>query len=235
MLVTEPGQAKLRGRAAAKMSPISRPLAPALPPLPGSLPQGQADLLVRAAVSLFAARGFHAVTTRDISAAAGMSSAALYFHFRSKADLLREIVHRSHVAGLRALERAASGAGDPTERLRRLVVAQVTFNAEWRDYAHVGNFELDNLDAEDRRVILDLRRQTEALLQSAIADGLATGQFKVADIHLATTAVISLAIDVSRWFSPSRRNAREVADTYAELALRMLGANFEGGGTTTGM
>lgn len=50
--------------------------------------------LLMAGAGSFAERGFHATTTRHIASGAGMSPAALYVHFPSKAALLFEISRR---------------------------------------------------------------------------------------------------------------------------------------------
>lgn len=186
-------------------------------------PQSEDDKLIRAGVRLFAERGFRAVTTRDIAREAGMSPAALYVHYRTKTELLAEIIRRSHVAGYAAMAAASSVTSSPAARLRRIVAAQVRFNAEWREHAHIGNFELANLDDESRHEIAAIRHATEKLVRDAIEGGVSSKELVVPDIALATNAVLSLAIDVSRWFSPARRSADELADTYAELVLRMLG------------
>ena len=53
-------------------------------------PAGPRRILLAAATA-FAERGFHATTTRGIAAQAGLSSAALYFYFRSKEEVLYQI------------------------------------------------------------------------------------------------------------------------------------------------
>lgn len=89
----------------------STPIAELWPTLPGGAdtrPEAVYRLL-RAAVESFAERGFHATTTRDIATGAGMSPAALYIHYPSKAALLAEISRAGHAAAL-ALVRAAVAA-----------------------------------------------------------------------------------------------------------------------------
>ncbi len=53
----------------------------------GQIEPASARALVAASVECFAELGFHATTTRDISSRAGLSPAAVYYHFPSKADL----------------------------------------------------------------------------------------------------------------------------------------------------
>ena len=60
---------------------------------------GTRDALLAAAERLFAENGVHAVSNRQISEAAGQgNNAAACYHFGSRADLLRTIESRHHVA-----------------------------------------------------------------------------------------------------------------------------------------
>src|SRR5258706_15928312 len=46
------------------------------------------DRIVRAAISVFAERGFHRATMQDIVRASGLSVGAIYTYFKSKSDLI---------------------------------------------------------------------------------------------------------------------------------------------------
>jgi AcrR family transcriptional regulator len=48
--------------------------------------------ILAVAASLFIERGYHAVSTRDLAAAANLTHGALYGHFRSKGQLLVEVI-----------------------------------------------------------------------------------------------------------------------------------------------
>src|SRR5215216_7222909 len=62
--------------------------------------------LVISALAAFANRGFHAATTREIGAGAGMSRAGVYVHFTAKTDLLFEICRVGHQAAVATIEDA---------------------------------------------------------------------------------------------------------------------------------
>lgn len=53
------------------------------------------ERVLRAACTLFAARGFYNTTVREIAARAQTNLAAINYHFRSKDDLYREVLSRS--------------------------------------------------------------------------------------------------------------------------------------------
>jgi AcrR family transcriptional regulator len=79
---------------------------------------GTKDRLLAAAAELFAARGFHGTTIRDIAARAGANVAAGHYHYGSKKDLYLEVL-RANFAEIRAVLRAR-GATRPPSELDRL-------------------------------------------------------------------------------------------------------------------
>ena len=94
--------------------------------LPPGLPDRSAQLwdsqrgevarsLLTSGVRCFASNGYHATTTRDITAAVGLSPGALYVHFPSKEHLLFEIIRTGHVRSLETLKEAElTGTRSPT-------------------------------------------------------------------------------------------------------------------------
>lgn len=105
--------------------------------------------ILDAAETLFAQRGFHGVSLRDITQMAGVQLALSHYHFGSKEDLFRAVVDRravENVRGLRdALDRAiASGNGGPP-RLEALIRAfiepvlrrLVHGGAGWKNYVQL--------------------------------------------------------------------------------------------------
>lgn len=187
-------------------------------------PDAARRLLV-AAVEAFAERGYHATTTRDIAGRAGMSPAALYIHYKTKEELLHRISRIGHDKALEILDTAARGPGSAAERLDAAVRSFVRWHAAHHTTARVVQYELDALAPEHRSDIVALRRQSDAAIRRILADGVASGEFFVPDVPGTTLAVLSLCIDVARWFSADgRRTPDEVGALYAGLVLRMVGA-----------
>jgi AcrR family transcriptional regulator len=182
--------------------------------------------LVAAAVESFAAKGFHGTTTRDIAAAAGMSPAALYVHHRSKEDLLHQISRAGHERTLALVQEAVATSRDPREQLLAVVRAFVVHHAEGHTGARIVNYELAALSPAHLEEIAAIRRRIEAEMRGVVERGVAAGVFETPDPRMTALALLSLGIDVARWYrdegawTPSR-----IADHYCELALRMLGAD----------
>jgi AcrR family transcriptional regulator len=181
--------------------------------------------LLIAAVEAFAERGYHATTTRDIAGRAGMSPAALYIHYKTKEELLHRISRIGHDKALEILRTAAGREGSAAERLADAVSSFVRWHAGRRTTARVVQYELDALGPDARAEILALRRQVDAEVRGIVEDGVAAGEFDVLDVKGTTLAILSLCIDVARWFNvEGSRTPEEVGALYADLVLRMVGA-----------
>ena len=182
--------------------------------------------LMLAAVDSFAERGYHATTTRDIATAAGMSPAALYVHFPSKAAVLFAISRSGHEQTLALVREVLARSGEPREQIRLLVEEFVAWHARRHRIARVVQYEFSALPEREYEVVAELRRATERVVREVIAAGADQGRFHVDDVRLAARAVLSLGVDVARWYTEtSKPDPVELGRQYARLVLGMLRAD----------
>jgi AcrR family transcriptional regulator len=182
--------------------------------------------LLLAALDAFAVHGFEAATTRDIAQRAGMSPAAVYVHYRSKVDLLHEISRIGHEAVLAEIVEAVEGIDDPVDRVRCFVETFAAWHARYHTLARVTQYELRSLPTDRLADIRDLRRRCEEALEQDVRRGVRTGVFDVTDIRGTTRAILSLGIDVARWFTPEgRATDGDIGRLYGHLALGMVRAS----------
>ena len=89
---------------------------------------GTRDLIMDTAESLFATRGFHGASMRDIAKAAGIHVGSISYHFDSKEGLLLEI-YRRHCRPMNQrraeLLREAERIADPGQRLEAILRAYI--------------------------------------------------------------------------------------------------------------
>ncbi|MCM0675274.1 TetR family transcriptional regulator [Micromonospora phytophila] len=181
--------------------------------------------LLKAAVSAFAERGFHGTTTRDIAAAAGLSPAALYVHHKSKEELLYLISRSGHDQVLRLVQDAIASSDEPATALRRAVHDFVAFHARQHTSTRVVNYELPALSPEHLAEIHDLRHRIEQAIRQLVEAGVAAGVFDTPDPRMAAAALLSLGVDLGRWYRDDGGWSPEhIATRYAEMALRIVGA-----------
>ncbi|NUT38687.1 MAG: TetR/AcrR family transcriptional regulator [Thermoactinospora sp.] len=180
--------------------------------------------LLRAAVELLAARGYGGASTREIAERAGLSPAAMYVHFPTKAELLYTIIHTVHVTAHAAVVSGGSARGSSATVVRGMVYALAAFHARHQLAARVTQNELAALPPAQWATIRGMRDATEGLVLGEVARGAADGEFDVADLTGTSRAIVSMCVDVARWYHPEGpRTPDEVGALYAHLAARMLG------------
>lgn len=187
-----------------------------------------ADTAVRimlAAADAFAERGFHATTTRDIASRAGLSPAGVYVHFSSKEVLLFELSRRGHARARDLLLAATEASATPTEALRAIVGGFSRWHAEHYELGRIVQFEFRHLGPEHRDEVLTLRKEIDQVVAGVLRDGVATGEFEVDDVPTTALALLSMAVDVARWYAPDVRRTPEAIETaYGDLAVRLVRA-----------
>ncbi|GAB3681057.1 TetR/AcrR family transcriptional regulator [Saccharopolyspora tripterygii] len=181
--------------------------------------------LLQAAVIAFAEKGFHGTTTRDIASAAGMSPAALYVHHRSKEELLYLIAKDGHDVVLHLIREAIASSESPARALRNVVHNFSAHHARDHLKARVVNYELAALAPRHLAEIRGLRQAIEDEIRRLVMRGLEAGDFDTDDPRIATAALLSLGIDLARWFRPDRGwSPDDIGARYAAMALRIVGA-----------
>ena len=136
-------------------------------------------LILDAARELFAAEGYEAVTMRKIAEKIEYSATAIYFHFKDKLSLLRELCDRDFAAFAAVLGRTAT-VKDPVERLRRLGYAYVDFALEFPNhYRFLFMTPHPPLTAEGSAIQKGNPDQDAyALLRATVAEAIAQGRLE---------------------------------------------------------
>ena len=181
--------------------------------------------IMLAAADAFAERGFHATTTRDIASRAGLSPAGVYVHFASKEVLLFELSRRGHARARDLLVAAADAAPTPTEALRAIIGGFSRWHAEHYELGRIVQFEFRHLSPEHRDAVLGLRKEIDGVVAGVLRDGVEAGEFEVDDVPGTALALLSMAIDVARWYAPDvRRTPAMIETSYGALAVRLARA-----------
>jgi AcrR family transcriptional regulator len=195
-------------------------------------PRPPVEAIRAAAFAQFAERGYPVVTVRDIMKACGLTQGALYNHFKSKDELLHDIITSTQSELERVCQQAVTGAGnDPRAKLAAFVRVYVMRHCRLRVEALVANRELSWLDGPRVSDIRRSRRAIRDILVGVLTEGLARGVFDPPqidgrhDLKAMAMALLDQCTHVSMWYSPGGGMSEEqMARLYAEMALRALGA-----------
>ena len=185
-------------------------------------PEGYRRMLL-AAVETFSEKGFHGTSTRDIAARAGMSPAALYAFFKSKEDVLHQIATSALDLTLEMVSVEASRGTRHAARLEGVVRMLSAWHAYHSPVARVVLYQLDALTPDHLAEVAGKKREIDHIVRTVIADGIDAGEFAVTDVAGTATAIISLCLDVARWYRPGhQRTPEDIAGLNAEAALRIV-------------
>ncbi len=188
--------------------------------------------LMRTAISLMGEHGYEGTSTRDIAAAAGVSVAALYYHFPSKLDLLREFLLEAYDVVLGRVEREVEAAG-PTARARldTAVAALIWSNIHdgWaRQAALVAWREHGRLALPDQRIVAKKRQQLVDVIQGVLEAGVAEGEFTTAEPREVARAILSLCVSVADPFAESQPSMAKVIELHQRLAAALANTAPQG-------
>jgi AcrR family transcriptional regulator len=120
--------------------------------------------LLRAAAALFAERGYHDASIRDLARVTGRSLSGLYYYFSGKEELLFQIQHHCYSTLLKAMREALEGARTPEEKLLVFISHHLAFFRHNMDEMKVLAHEDVTLTGGYGRRILELRRAYSRML-----------------------------------------------------------------------
>lgn len=125
--------------------------------------------IVRAAARLFHACGYAATSMRDLAAALGVTSAALYYHFPGKEDLLVAVMRQGVELVQTAVTQAMAGYDDPLLRIRAGLRAHLLACLEHQEYVSALLYETRALSPAAQAEMVRVRDAYEALWAETLA------------------------------------------------------------------
>ena len=159
--------------------------------------------VVAAAGTLFAERGYHGTSMRDLGRELGLLGSSLYAHVESKQDLLVEVVEEGARLFQDSADRALAAGGTAADRLRALVAGHIDVVLDNQDVVRTFLNEARMLDEEHRARVIAARDAYEAAFRSVIAEGAADGTFLPGtDPKMASILILSILNAVERWYRP---------------------------------
>ncbi|MGP4029936.1 TetR/AcrR family transcriptional regulator [Actinomadura sp. 3N407] len=169
---------------------------------------------------LFAARGYHGTSTRDIADAVGVRQPTIYRHFASKSEILAELLDADLLPALERIRTALAADASPAARLHAYLLADVTailqLPYDVRGLYNDAVLELPELTTQATR-----RAEMHQLTATLVEQGIARRELHPIDPSFAHHAITGLLLEVVRERGASPSPAPEVrALEVADFVLR---------------
>jgi GntR family transcriptional regulator of vanillate catabolism len=201
---------------------------PALPELqnlrrrrPGSGHTGTLGKFVRTAAELFSKQGYASTSTRSLSALIGMEKATLYYHVKSKEDLLYLITKSSVETVQEEVEKAVEGITSPLEQLAVLIRAHCMSLLRDQTQHATSLAEVRALSPERLAEIVSLRKTYQAGIRRIIEAGQKSGSIRgdVEPRYLASMLRGLLDRTVEWYQKGGSLGPAELADCFCDIYL----------------
>ena len=140
------------------------------------------EALLAEALTLFITQGYHATTVEEIAQAAGLTKGAVYFYFKSKANVLMALLDRTEELTVAPTIAAMDAAGsDPRDRLSAFIRTQSVIGAEKTEYmllAILMSAEFNGSGDEIEERLNELMARMEDALRDTVSAGQKSGAFR---------------------------------------------------------
>jgi AcrR family transcriptional regulator len=148
---------------------------------------------IRAAAAVFAEKGFHGASTRDIAEHMGIKQGSLYYYFRSKEEALGEVCLFGIEDYVARMERIAQSEQPFEAKLLATLTSHLSSYREKNEALKVYNDERLYLPEEKRRLLKQRGSRYRQLLEGIFEEGIRQRVIRDSiDCHFAAQAVIGI-------------------------------------------
>ena len=176
------------------------------------------ERILRESAVIFAEKGYHKASIRDIASATDVSLSGLYYYFKSKEELLFLIQSHCFDTLLQRLEESLRSVEDPAARLRVLIRNHLRFFVGNMKEMKVLSHEADGLSGEYRKQVTDLKRRYAELVAGILEELRPPGS--TVDLRAATFSLFGMMNWIYTWYRPDRdEGVEDLADDMTHLFL----------------
>lgn len=148
---------------------------------------------IRAAAAVFADKGYHGSSTRDIAEHMGIKQGSLYYYFKSKEDALSEVCLYGMQDYVERMNSIAASGQSFREKLVATVTSHITKYREKNEALRVYNAERLYLPESKRARLKELGTGYRQQLEEIFAEGKQNGEVRESmDCQFAAYAVIGM-------------------------------------------
>lgn len=179
--------------------------------------------ILDAAAAVFAEKGYHGASTKDIADRLGIRQGSLYYYFPSKEVALAEVCRIGVDGFVKGLTAILAADAPPTEKIHDAVRNHMAPMASRRHYVKVFLKERHNLAGDSFRDVQHRVDEYERLFERLLTQGIEAGALRAdLDPRLSTLAALGLCNSAVDWFDPARGGIDAIARHYAGLLIEGL-------------
>ncbi|HEY7914044.1 MAG TPA: TetR/AcrR family transcriptional regulator [Blastocatellia bacterium] len=160
--------------------------------------------MLKTSAAIFAVKGYHSTSIRDIARATGMSLSGLYYYFKSKEELLFLIQDYCFSTVIDDCRRLLDGVEDPVRRLRLLIENHLNYFVNNMNEMKVLSHEANSISGELLKKVNAKKRQYVDLAMDLISEIGRQYRVEGVDVRVATFSLFGMMNWIYNWYNPRR-------------------------------
>jgi len=154
----------------------------------------------RVIARLFAYRGYHSTSMREIARELGMNQSSLYHYFSSKEDILFKLMNDAIDDVLVTLEDIYAADLLPEDKLKRVLDSYIRSYAGDQERLILLVNEMNSLNDKYRHILVEKQRRYVQLIKSILSELVGESKMKKIDPTAATFAFFGMVHYTIKWY-----------------------------------
>ncbi|MEY2692544.1 MAG: hypothetical protein RIT03_934 [Bacteroidota bacterium] len=156
--------------------------------------------ILTAAAQLFKAKGYSAVTMRDLAQALDIKAASLYNHIRSKQEILELIIIGIAEEFTHTISQISTAETNSVQKLEQLIQLHVDITVRNPDALASLNNDWMHLPEKQLQYFLKMREEYEAQFRQIVKTGIAQGELKNQSAEVILFSLLSTLRTLYLWY-----------------------------------
>lgn len=165
------------------------------------------EVIIQKAAQLFKAKGYTAVSMRELAEALGVEAPSLYNHIGSKGELLQAICFKVGEIFTEQIERIGTSSATVVAKIEAIIRFHIQMMLDNFDEVYVANHEWKHLQEPLLTDFLTIRRNYEKTLVALIETGIEKAEIKKINPYVVVLTILSAVRGLEIW----QRNKKNIS------------------------
>jgi len=178
--------------------------------------------ILDAAARVFREKGYQRATIEDVAREVGLLKGSLYYHIKSKDELLFKVAIVPLKTTTEELKNIVKSNKNASEKLRTAIIDRIrAFNNYHTEMTVFFQEKFEELPEEERNILRNGQREDESLWAEIIKEGMEKGEFKKdLDIKIVTKGIMGMCHWLYKWYrNEGRLSAENISEIFMDLIL----------------
>ena len=160
--------------------------------------------VLKTSAAIFAEKGYHSTSIRDIARATEMSLSGLYYYFKSKDELLFLIQDYCFSTVIEDCHKLLDGVDDPVHRLKLLIENHLHYFVHNMNEMKVLSHEANSISGDLFKKVNSKKRQYVDLVMALLEEIAREHRVRGVDLRVATFSLFGMMNWIYNWYNPRK-------------------------------